>query len=118
MLYWIVLYWVVSFLTIIILGFVQTSNEENRPFYSYSAIGLIIVQAVVSVAVYAGTSMFPIAAVVLGITLVCHHAIIHRNSAFEGEMCSCSCFQLKDISNHETWVVACVVAAVISSLHI
>jgi hypothetical protein len=48
---------------------------------------------------------------------VCHHTIIHWRSRFEGETCSCGPFQCKDISNHETWVVASAVAALVSALH-
>jgi hypothetical protein len=59
-----------------------------------------------------------VAAVILAISLLCHHAVIHRNSRFDDERCSCAPFQLKDICNHETWVVACVVASVISGARV
>jgi hypothetical protein len=35
------------------------------------------VQAVASTAVYAGTSVFPIAKLVLAVALVCHHVFVH-----------------------------------------
>ena len=118
MLEWVIAYWVVTFLATLALGYAQTIYTDNQSFYSHGAIGLMLVQAVTSTAVYAGTMMFAVGAGVLAFTLLCHHIVIHRNSEFEGETCSCACFQAKDASNHETWVVACIVAAVVSSLHL
>jgi hypothetical protein len=118
MLEWVIAYWVVTFLATLALGYAQTIYTDNQAFYSYSAIGLMVVQAVATTAIYAGTFMFSVGAGVLALTLICHHIVIHRNSEFEGETCSCACFQAKDASNHETWIVACIVAAWVSALHI
>ena len=75
-------------------------------------------QAFVAVATLGGTDLFPLAALFVAFTLLCHHAIIHRRSRFDGEVCSCAPFQAKDICNHETWIVASIVASIISSFHI
>ena len=120
---WGVVYLVCTFLVTLTLGYLQTrprlesleSPVSDNECYGTAAVGLLIVQAVVSVALYAGTGIFPVAAGALAFTLICHHAIIHRNSSFEGETCSFICFQFKDISNHETWVVAALVAAIVSA---
>ena len=86
--------------------------------YGLVAVSLIGIQASVSVIVLRGTSAFPPAALFVAFTLLCHHAIIHWNSRFEGETCSCAPFQCKDVSNHETWIVASLVAAMVSLLHV
>jgi hypothetical protein len=51
--------------------------------------------------------------------LAVHHFIIHRDSTnpknekAQKESCACACFlQLSDISNHETWIIACIVLSV------
>ena len=94
-----------------------SSGEENpKAFWGLLAVSLIAVQALVSVLTLHGTASFPPAAVFVALTLLCHHSVIHRRSRFEGEACSCAPFQCKDVSNHETWVVASLVAAVVSGL--
>jgi hypothetical protein len=82
------------------------------------ALLLICGQGLVSILALGSTEYFPLAALFLAFTLLCHHTIIHRHSKFEGETCSCAPFQCKDISNHESWVLASLVAAGISYFHI
>ena len=74
----------------------------------------MFLQAVISVAALGGSEWFPAAALWLAITLLAHHTVIHWNSRFEDETCSCAPFQCKDVSNHETWVVASLVAGTVS----
>jgi len=52
------------------------------------------------------------------VILAIHHFVIHRdpsnpkNEHAQRESCACVCFfQLSDISNHETWIVASLVFA-------
>jgi hypothetical protein len=129
-------YFAVTYTLTLLLGFMQAplvrhSSELSAPewpidgaavvspkTYGVVAVTMIIIQAAVSVGILCGTSAFPIAAFFVGFTLLCHHTIIHRNSRFDGETCSCAPFQCKDISNHETWVVAALVAATISQFHV
>lgn len=95
----------------------SSSGEENpKAFWGLLAVSLIAIQALVSVLTLHGTASFPPAAVFVALTLLCHHSVIHRRSRFEGEVCSCAPFQCKDVSNHETWVVASLVAAAVSGL--
>jgi hypothetical protein len=123
---WGIVYIVCSFLVIITLGYLQTrrtlesleSQPSDSACYGTAALVLLVVQAVVSVALYAGSGIFPIVALAMAFTLICHHAVIHRNSNFEEESCSCICFQCKDVSNHETWAVASLVAAIVSASHL
>jgi hypothetical protein len=93
----------------------DTTSSEN---YGIVAIATVCIQAFASIALFGGTAVFPLAALFVAFTLLCHHAIIHRRSRFEGEICSCAPFQAKDICNHETWVVAAITAAAISLFHV
>lgn len=118
-------YFVLTFLATLLLGYLQTPSslptgqtDSRAEVYSTLAVTAVSVQAFVSIMFLRGTAWFPVAAVLLAFTLLCHHAIIHRNSRFEGETCSCAPFQCKDISNHETWVVAALVAGAVSLLHL
>ena len=113
------IYLCVSFLFIMFFAFLQCEiplAEMPTSCLSYSTIAIIAIciQAIVSVSVFAGSQYFPFTAVFLAFTLLMHHAIIHRHSTFEGERCSCAPFQLKDVCNHETWVVCSIVASLIS----
>ena len=112
-------YFALTFVATVWLGYLQTPvGEADRGEYAIAAITALCVQALVSVFSLAWTGWFPAAAVWLAFTLLCHHAMIHRNSQFEGEQCSCAPFQCKDIGNHETWVVAALVAGLISLLRV
>lgn len=118
-------YFALTYLLTLLLGYLQTPNclpdaqsEVRSELYSTLAVTAVSVQAFVSIMLLRGTAWFPAAAVFLAFTLLCHHAVIHRHSRFEGETCSCAPFQCKDISNHETWVVAGLVAGLVSLLHL
>ena len=122
-------YLILSYLFVLAMGYLQTpsylpgtqserAEAANAQFYATLALTAVSVQAFASIMFLRGTVFFPAAAVFLAFTLLCHHAIIHRNSNFEGETCSCTPFQCKDVSNHETWVVAALVAGTVSLLHI
>jgi xanthine/uracil permease len=102
----------------LVLGFQQVAHKKNANTFRNIAIGLLVMQAVVSIAVFASDPLFPLASYLLGVTIVCHHAVIHRDSDFSEETCSCAAFQLKNVSNHETWVVASIVAGLISGFHV
>lgn len=115
--FFIAMHFGLSFLAVVILGFLQLrshNNEQQGECYGLSAILIIVSQAVLTILVYQGSVLFPFAALFLAFTLLCHHTIIHWNSDFRGESCSCAPFQCKDIRNHETWVVAALVAAFVS----
>jgi hypothetical protein len=115
-----------SYLFIVMLGYFQTpatlpcNQQESRHSGLYAALALaaVCVQAFVTILLFRGTHWFPGAAVFLAATILSHHAMIHRNSRFEGETCSCAPFQCKDVGNHETWVVASLVAGAVSLLRL
>ena len=93
-------------------------HDQHSKLYGITAVSIIGVQALAALLFLSSTSAFPAAAVFVAFTLLSHHTIIHWRSRFEGETCSCALFQLKDVSNHETWVVAALVAAAISQFHV
>jgi hypothetical protein len=119
-------YFAFTYLLTLFLGYLQTpaglpstqAETTNSEVYSILAVAAVCVQAFVSIVALGATTWFPPAAIFVAFTLLCHHAIIHRRSRFEGESCSCAPFQGKDVCNHETWVVASLVAALISLLHV
>lgn len=101
------------------LGYKQTPlDEPERKEYAMAALILFIAQALVTLFSLAWTGYFVFGAGWLAFTLLCHHAMIHRNSRFDGEPCSSSWFQLSDIRNHETWIVAAITAGWVSALRI
>jgi hypothetical protein len=120
MLEWVLIYYAITFLFIIWVGVREASAEDEsmRSTNANAATAALIVQAVVTVAVWGWTPWFSLAASWLAVTLLWHHSIIHWRSRFEGEACSCAPFQCKDVLNHETWVVACLVAGFVSILRI
>ena len=126
MLPYIIFYLVITFILTLTLGYLQTptnqipttQSETTSELCATLAIASVCIQAFITVTVFAGTAFFPAMAFFTAFTLLCHHTVIHRHSRFEGETCSSAPFQLKDVSNHETWVVASVVAGLISWFHV
>ena len=125
---YLIMYFIVTFLFTLAMGYQQCRTSAGLPgskpagsnsdICSILAVSAMCLQACVCVMAFQGNHFFPVAALFLAFTLLCHHAIIHWTSRFEGETCSCAPFQCKDISNHETWVVAALVAGLVSALHI
>jgi hypothetical protein len=115
-------YLCLTFVLTLALGFLQTPGlpkeipDGDPAMYSTVAVSIIGIQALVTTITLWGTGWFPLGALFVAFTLLCHHTVIHRFSRFEGESCSCAPFQCKDVSNHETWVVAALVAALVSVL--
>lgn len=112
-------YLALSFVFVLYLGYVQTPPDEpSRENFAIAGLIALCMQAVVTLVLLGWTVGFYLGALWLAFTVLCHHAVIHRNSRFEHEACACAPFQCKDVSNHETWVVASVVAAVVSGLRV
>lgn len=112
------LYYGLTFVFVMWMGWKQSHEEEGKQTFENAAVVALIGQAAVTFSLLGWTGWFGLGVLWLAITLLCHHAIVHWNSKFEGETCSCAPFQCKDVRNHETWVVACVVACLVSVLRI
>lgn len=99
---------VLVYLLIVFLGFLQ---KERGDKYTVMAVVLMIAQACNIVFYLCFEERFDVLALSLAGVIWVHHAVAHRNDSFQHEYTLCT-FQLNDISNHETWIVACVVSAV------
>lgn len=112
-------YLALNFVITLYLGFLQTPPDEPaRESFAIAGVIALCLQAAVTLFLLGWTVGFYLGALWLAFTVVCHHGVIHRNSRFEHEPCACAFFQCKDVSNHETWVVAALVAAVVSGLRV
>lgn len=103
------------------LGFQQTPadrDEEQQVWFGTAAVAVFIADALLVLVFLSGSGWFVLGAFWLAFCLLCHHAVIHRNSRFDGEQCSCSWFQCSDVRNHETWIVAAVTAGLVSALRV
>lgn len=102
----------------IVVFFLGYNQKEKLDSYSIAAVSLIALLAGATVTFLGGSPYFPAAALSTALILLVHHAIVHRATDFGEEKCSCAPFQCKDVSNHETWVVASVTAALISFFNV
>ncbi len=128
MIAYLAVYFGITYIFTLAIGYQQAKTPPGLPpgravgsdsdVYSILAVSAVCLQAFVCVVALKGTIWFPAAALFLAFTLLCHHTMIHWRSRFEGETCSCAPFQCIDISNHETWVVAALVAGFVSLLRI
>ena len=98
----------------ILVLFLGTKQEKNLDKPCIAAMVLVAIFAIVAVIMLHGTSYFPLAAFGTALLLLFHHTIVHYNTDFTEERCSCAPFQCKDASNHETWVVAAITAGLVS----
>lgn len=103
---WILL---LSFLLIILFGFLQKTPGDR---YAIITLVLFLVTASYIVFYLAYDYRFDVLAFFFGCVIALHHMCIHRESDFTGQITCCT-LQLHDISNHETWIVACVTAAIV-----
>ena len=77
--------------------------------YDFVANVLFVAQAVLSFLVW---KLFAFGAFSLAVMLHVHHIIIHWDTDFSDQITFMT-LQLRDVSNHETWIVASLVAALI-----
>jgi membrane protease YdiL (CAAX protease family) len=99
-------------ITLLVLVVLITGFYGKEPGDKYAQCGVI---ALVSMAIWIVVFLqfqvhFSLCALGLGLLIWIHHYIVHFDSDFSEE-CTFLTFQFKDISNHETWIVACFVAA-------
>jgi len=109
---------VVFFITITILViFLATKQRKPLDRFCLTAIFLLCVLAATSVVVLHGTNLFPASAFALAALLLAHRSIVTFPpdlDAAESVPSSCAT-AARDASNHSTWVVAALVAGVVSA---
>ena len=109
----------VFFLCIAILVFFLGYKQKDKlDAYSIAAVSLLLLLAGATVTFLGGTPYFPVGAICVALIILILHTIVHRATDFIEEKCGCAPFQCKDVSNHETWVVASVTAALISFFNV
>lgn len=99
---------VMIYLLICVAGYYQVEPKDK---FALVATVLLIAQALNIVLYLSFQERFDILSLSLAACIWVHHWIIHRKDDFKDEYTLLT-FQLKDIQNHETWIVACVTAAI------
>lgn len=112
------IHFVVFFVAITILViFLATKQRKSRDSFCISAIVLICMLAVASVLFLHGTNMFPASAFALAALILAHRSIVHFPSELvleEDHRVGCATIA-HDASNHSTWIVAALIAGVVSA---
>ena len=101
---------------ILALGYVMmlltgVLQKEKRDRYAIAFLVLAIAQALYIAAYLSFEIRFDVLSYTLGVCIWMHHYLIHKDDDFSQEY-TLFTFQLNDISNHETWIVACITAGV------
>ena len=110
MTYWVEIITCIMFVIILACGFKQRDPSDR---YARLAVGTMIAQGLFAIISCAYTPLtLPGLAFSLALTIWAHHYIIHNvNQEPDLSEPTCISLQLHDISNHETWIVASITAA-------
>ena len=112
------IHFVVFFVAITILViFLATKQRKSRDSFGISAIFLICMLAVASVILLHGTNMFPASAFAIAALILTHRSIVHFPADLvleEDHRVGCVTIA-HDASNHSTWIVAALIAGVVSA---
>ena len=101
----------------IMVIFLATKQRKPLDRFCLTAIFLLCVLAATSVVVLHGTNLFPASAFALAALLIAHRSIVTFPpdlDAAESVPSTCAS-AARDVSNHSTWVVAALVAGVVSA---
>lgn len=97
----------IVYMIVFVFGYFEEKEGDN---WSIMAIVLLIGQGLYIIFYLSFYGYFHLWAISLALAIWIHHMIIHRNTEFKDEI-TLFTFQINDIKNHETWIVACIVAA-------
>ena len=113
------IHFVVFFVAITILViFLATKQRKPLDRFCVTAIVLLCVLAVTSIVLLHGTILFPASAFALAALVLAHRSIVHFPPDLgEGERATTACVSAvaHDASNHSTWIIAALVAGVVSA---
>ena len=112
------MHFVAFFITIsVLVMFIGSRQQRAKDKYGIMALVLFTVLAITGTVLLQGTVFFPATAFAMALLVGVHHIIVNFNSEEAPERCSL--FQGKqEGSYHEMWIVACVVAGVVSTLRL
>jgi hypothetical protein len=118
------LHFVVFFVAITILV-IFLATKQRRPLdrFCLTAVGLLALLAVTSIVLLHGTNLFPASAFALAALVLAHRSIVHfppdlllGGDAQLAEHPSSTCTACaRETSNHGTWIVAALVAGLVSA---
>jgi ABC-type branched-subunit amino acid transport system permease subunit len=109
------MHFVAFFITIAILVmFLGSKQQRGYDRYGLAAMALFALLALTGTLLLHGTIFFSAAAFATALLLCVHHIISHFNTN-NAESERCTLFS-KEPSWHETWIVAAIVAGVVSVL--
>ncbi len=114
------IHFAVLFITVAILViFLATKQRKPRDRFCLAATFLLCVLAGTSVVLLHGTSLFPASAFALAALILAHRSIAHFpvDLGADDERASCM-HAARDALNHATWIVAAVVAGVVSACRV
>jgi hypothetical protein len=121
------LHFVVFFVTITILT-IFLATKQRRPFdrFCQTAVLLLCILAQTSAVLLGGTGLFPAAAFALAALVLAHRSIVHFPpdlTAAEGEGaagggCGVCTATARETFNHGTWIVAALVAGLVSAFRV
>lgn len=108
------------FITIAVLVmFLGSKQQRNYDRYGVAAIALFALLALTGALLLHGTVFFSAAAFALALLLCVHHVISNFNNGPEfAERCTLFQSTAKEPSWQETWIVASIVAGVVSMLRL
>ena len=109
------MHFIAVFITIsILVMFLGSKQQKSLDKYSIASVLLFILLAAVGIALLHGTIFFAAHAFATALLLCVHHMI--SNFHAEDSLERCSLFKGKTVLQHETWIVAAVVAGAVSML--
>lgn len=104
--------------TTILVIFLATKQRKPLDRFCLTAIFLLTILALTSIILLRGTNLFPSSAFALAALLLAHRSIItfppDLDAAAEAAP-SCFASAARDAGNHSTWVVAALVAGLVSA---
>ena len=117
------LHFVVFFIAITILV-IFLATKQRRPLdrFCLTAVGLLALLAVTSIVFLHGTNLFPASAFALAALVLAHRSIVHfppdlllsGDTQLAEHPSTCTACA-RETSNHGTWIVAALVAGLVSA---
>ena len=115
------IHFVVFFIAITILViFLATKQRKPLDRFCVTAIVLLCMLALTSIVLLHGTNLFPASAFALAALVLAHRSIVHFPPDIDDEPKTTTCMAsvAHDASNHSTWIIAALVAGLVSAFSV